>query len=182
MEREREDRIAKLEKRLDLMYVMSHTCDILKKITKDLRYKRTSGRKGNNERNERDCIHSESNTNTPSLLDPASNLDNPVRHAGTPHASPASHLPDPHSLTRTHTCPEDSPLPTSAACELDEPCSTGDTAVQNESSDSCGSSLRSSPPSEELGQDSREGIEGEEHPDPGGVGGMMGEDLGGLVQ
>ena len=143
---------------------------------KDLRYKRTSDRKGSDEQNERDYRHFEDNMNTPSLPDPASNLDNPTHHAGIPRASPASRPLDPHSLTRTHTCPEDWPLPTSTAFELGEPCSTGNTTVQNESSDSCGSSLGSSPPSEGLEQDSREGIEGEEHPDPGGVGGTTGED------
>ena len=50
-----------------------------------------------------------------------------------------------------------------------------DTVVQYESLNSCDSSLQSSPPFEELEQDSREGIEGEESLDPGGVGGTTGE-------
>jgi hypothetical protein len=108
--------------------------------------------------------------------DPPSIPDSPARHDPTPHASPALHSPVHHSPIRTHTCPEASLSPASAAFEPGKSGSTGDTAVQYESSDSCTTSLMTSPPSEELEQDSREGIEGEEPPNPGGVRGTTGED------
>jgi hypothetical protein len=62
-------------------------------------------------------------------------------------------------------------------------CRRDDNVDQNESSDSCGSSSSgTSPPSDELGQDSREGMEGEERPDPGGGKGMTGDLQRGSVQ
>jgi hypothetical protein len=78
------------------------------------------------------------------------------------------------ALSQTHTSPATSTPLTSTSFKLDEPYSTNNTVVQNESLGSCASSLRISPPSEELEQDSKEGLEGEEHLDPGGVGGRTG--------
>jgi hypothetical protein len=164
----------------DIGLIRNNSTKQLKKQTKQggkgLPYKRTEKWKCTDVQSETGCTHFEDSTNTPSKLGPANTPDT-LEHCAPTHHTSLSSLPIVlHSLDRTHTCPADSPLPTLAACELGEPCSTGDTAVQNESSDSCDFSLASSPPSEELEQDSREGTEGEEPLDPGGVGGTTGED------
>jgi hypothetical protein len=149
---------------------------------KDLLYKHSPDISDNDEQSERDYIPTEDSKNNPSKPGPPSSPGIPKHCAPTHQTYPSSLNLTLHGLDQIHTSPEDSLLPTSAAFELDEPCLTGDTAVQYESSDSCTTSLGSSPPFEKLEQDSKEGIEGEECPDPGGVRGMTGEDLGGSVQ
>ncbi|KAF9789693.1 hypothetical protein BJ322DRAFT_1018289 [Thelephora terrestris] len=111
----------------------------------------------------------------PEIPDPPSSLNTPEHHVPTHRTYPSSLNLALHGLDRTHTSPEDSLPPTSTAFELGDSCLMDDTIVQNELSDSCALSSRSSPPSEELGQDSREGIEEEGLLDPGGVGGTTGE-------
>jgi hypothetical protein len=156
--------------------------DEIRQGGKDLPYKHTPDLLGNNERNEKDYIWTEDNRCNPDIPDPPSSPDTPEHHAPSHQTYPSSLNLTLYGLDQTHTVPVNSPLPTSTAFELGEPCSTGDTAVQNKSSDSCAASSTSSPPSEEPEQDSKEGMEGEECPDPGGVGGMTGEDWGGSVQ
>ncbi|KAF9779296.1 hypothetical protein BJ322DRAFT_1113638 [Thelephora terrestris] len=139
--------------------------------------------KGNDEQSGEGCARSEGNTSIPELPDLANTPYIPTHHETNSHASPTSRPSTHRSLTRTHNGPEDLLPPPSTSSEPDVTCRRDDNVDQNESSDSCGSSSSgTSPPSDELGQDSREGMEGEERPDPGGGEGMTGDLQGGSVQ
>ncbi|KAF9780978.1 hypothetical protein BJ322DRAFT_1023656 [Thelephora terrestris] len=135
----------------------------------------------NDEQSGEDCVHSQDNKTKPASPDPANILYTPTHHDANYHASPASRPTRLHSLRQIHTCPGDPPLPLSTSSEPDVTCRRDDSVDQNESSDSCGSSSSGiAPPSDELGQDSREGMGEEEFPDPGGGEGMTGDLQGGM--
>jgi hypothetical protein len=147
------------------------------------RHKRSPERTDNDERSGEDYVRSEGNTNTLALPDLPNTPCIPTHHDISYHASLASRPTRPRSLMRTHNGLGDPPLPPSTSSEPDVTCRRDDNVDQNESSDSCGSSSSgTSPPSGELGQDSREGMEGEERPDPGGGEGTTGDLQGGSVQ
>ncbi|KAF9784895.1 hypothetical protein BJ322DRAFT_1108373 [Thelephora terrestris] len=74
-----------------------------------------------------------------------------------------------------HVHPGDPLPPPLISSEPDVTCRRDDNVVQYESSDSCDSSSGSFPPTDDSEQDSKEGIEEEELPDPGDGGGTMGE-------
>jgi hypothetical protein len=150
---------------------------------KDLLHKRRHEQTDNDERSDADCTRSADNTTSPESSDPSNIPCTLTRHDTNYLPSPSSRPSTPCSLTRTHSGPGDPLPPLSTSSESAVTCWRDDSVDQNESSDSCGSSsCKTSPPSDELGQDSREGMEGEEHPDPGGGEGMTGDLQGGSVQ
>jgi hypothetical protein len=155
----------------------------LKRGQKGLHRKCTSANKGNDEQSGEGCKHSPDSTTMSESTDPSSTLYTPTHHETNSHASPSSRPSTPRSPTRTHSGPGDPLPPLSASSEPAVTCRRDNSVDQNESSDSCGSSsCGTSPPSDELGQDSREGMEEEERPDPGGGKGMTGDLQGGSVQ
>jgi hypothetical protein len=147
-----------------------------KQEQKDLRHKDSPEKTGNNERSGEGCVRSEGSMSTLELPGPANTPCIPTRHETSYHASPVSRPSTPRSLMRTHNGPGDLLLPPSTSSELDVTCRRDDNVDQYESSDSCAlSSSGSSPPSDVLEQDSKEGIEGEELPDREDGGGTTGE-------
>jgi hypothetical protein len=99
----------------------------------------------NNERNGKDYKHSEGSKNIDLKSDLPNIHDIPRRHDPNPHSFPSSPDPAPSAPSPNQTGPVTSTPLTST-----------------------------SPPSERLGQDSKEGIEGEELPDLAETGGKTG--------
>jgi hypothetical protein len=169
------DIINKIHKTVQEIRNITSTKSRFKPQQKDLLHNHKIEEEDTYGRNERDYTHSWDNKNISPKWDRPSNPDNPSHHDRDPHSSPSSLDLAPPVPSRSHTCPAISTLRNVISSGLDDSCSTADTAVQYESSDSCAPSSMTSPPSEELERDSKEGREGEECPDPVEGGGTTGD-------
>jgi hypothetical protein len=168
------DIINKIHKTVQEIREITSTKSKFRPQQKNLLHSHRTAEEDNDEQNGKDYKHSWDSKSISPKWDQPNNLDNPSRRDKVPHSSPSSPDPAPPVPSRSHTCPAISTLRNITSFELGDPCSTADTAVQYESSDSCVPSSTTSPPSEGLEQDSKEGREGEECPDPVEGGGTTG--------